>query len=81
MAIESLRESDVKMTAKTDTTAYCITFGAQPAATPIKAGKCLYFNFVRVRNDEFTIVQSGLNFYVAATKDFNPPENEDAEAK
>lgn len=65
----------MKMTAKVDTTAYCITFGAQPAATPIKEGESLFFNFVRVSNDQFTIVQSGLNFYVAATQDFNPPQD------
>lgn len=61
------------MTAKVDTDAYCITFGAQPARTPIKQGEDLLFTFVRVRNDSFTIVQSGLNFYVAETQDFTPP--------
>lgn len=62
----------MKMTAKVDTDAYCITFGAQPARTTIKQGDDLLFTFVRVRNDSFTIVQSGLN-YTAETKDFNPP--------
>lgn len=64
----------LEMIAKVDSDAYCVTFGAKPARTPIKQGEKLLFNFVCVRNKDFTIVQSGLNFYVLATGDFGEPE-------
>lgn len=61
------------VTALADTTAYCLTFGSPPVPTPVRRGEPLLFDVVRVRNDHFTVVQSGLNQYVLATADFTEP--------